>query len=69
MEPNVGIMERLLRILLGALIFSLPFLGYSGVILTPIFFLLGGYSLLTGIVGFCLIYKMIGYTSNRKNFW
>ena len=61
MAVNTGMVERFIRVLLGAAILSLAFIGpqspwaYLGII--PI---------LTGLSGWCPLYSLLGISTRRK---
>lgn len=58
---NVGGIDRILRIVVGLAIFSLVFIGPQ----TP-WGWLGLVPLLTGAIGFCPVYPLIGFSSCKK---
>lgn len=55
MKPNEGAVDRILRVLVGAGVLSLAFIGPQ----TPWAYL-GIIPLLTGLVGFCPLYAVLG---------
>lgn len=55
MKANEGTIDRVLRVLVGAGILSLAFIGPQ----TPWAYL-GAIPLLTGLVGFCPVYALLG---------
>lgn len=55
MKTNEGAIDRVLRVILGLGILSLAFVGPQ----TPWAYL-GAIPLLTGLVGFCPLYAMLG---------
>ncbi len=58
MKTNEGAVDRVLRVLIGAGVLSLAFVGPQ----TPWGYL-GLIPLLTGIVGFCPLYAMLGFNT------
>lgn len=58
MKTNEGAVDRVLRVLVGAGVLSLAFVGPQ----TPWAYL-GLIPLLTGIVGFCPLYAVLGINS------
>lgn len=58
MKTNEGAIDRVLRVLVGAGVLSLAFVGPQ----TPWAYL-GLIPLLTGIVGFCPLYAMLGFNT------
>lgn len=62
MKPNEGMIDRVLRVVLGLGILSLAFVGPQ----TPWAYL-GAIPLVTGLVGFCPLYVVLGIrTCPRK---
>ncbi len=59
---NVGGIDRVLRIVVGLAVLSLVFIGPQ----TP-WGWLGLVPLLTGAIGFCPVYPLIGFSSCKKN--
>lgn len=61
MEKNIGQIDRVLRILIGAVIL------WQGVLMSNIILIvLGSVLILTGLVGKCGIYKMLGVNTCRN---
>lgn len=58
MKINEGVIDRVLRVLVGAGVLSLAFVGPQ----TPWAYL-GLIPLLTGLVGFCPLYAMLGFNT------
>ena len=62
MRKNVGFIERIIRIVVGGIILSLAFVGpqspwgYLGIV-----------PLLTGLVGWCPPYAVLGISTCRKD--
>jgi hypothetical protein len=61
MKKNIHQAERLIRIIVGALIASLAFWGPSNY-----WFLLGLIPMITGLVGWCPLYQMLGISTCPK---
>jgi hypothetical protein len=55
MQKNIHLIERVARVLIGAVLVSLAFWGPSN-----LWFLLGIIPLLTGLLGWCPPYAMLG---------
>jgi hypothetical protein len=55
MKTNIHKIERIIRVLLGAGLMSLAFVGPANY-----WFLLGAVPLLTGLIGWCPPYAMLG---------
>ena len=66
MKTNMAILDRLLRVVLVALVAVLYFIG----VLTPVAAIVLGVVavvfLLTSIVGFCPIYRLLGISTRRR---
>jgi len=64
MAVNEGTLDRVIRVLLGA---SLVWLGWvSGILASPIStmaIVVGAVALVTGISGFCGLYKVLGIST------
>jgi hypothetical protein len=60
MTPNIHPFERIIRILLGACLISLAFWGPSNY-----WFLLGAIPLVTGLLGYCPPYQLLGINTCR----
>lgn len=63
MQLNVGSTDRLIRIILGALLVALPLLGVVsslGSTLGIIMAVVGAVFIVTGFVSFCPLYRIIG---------
>ena len=58
MEKNIHPIERILRISLGVILISFAFVGPAN----P-WFLLGLVPIITGLVGWCPLYAIIGFNS------
>jgi hypothetical protein len=61
LEKNVGNVERVIRVVLGLILISLAFVGPAN-----LWFLLGLVPLLTGMLGTCPPYQMLGINTCRK---
>jgi hypothetical protein len=58
MKSNVGGIDRVLRIAAGAVLIGLTLSGHIGV-----WGWLGLVPLLTGVIGFCPLYPLLGFSS------
>lgn len=65
LKPNEGIVDRVIRIILGVILLSLGFLNLTGTakIIAEV---AGAISLITGLVGFCGLYKILGISTTGK---
>ncbi len=61
MNPNVGTVDRVIRVVAGLALLSLAFIGPK----TP-FGYIGLIPLLTAGVGFCPLYRLIGLSTTAK---
>jgi len=61
---NEGTIDRIVRLIIGAILFYLGFFSLSGVggIILGI---IGIILFITGITGFCLLYKVIGCSTKK----
>jgi len=59
-NANEGLIDRLVRIMLGAVLLALAFVGPQ----TP-WGLIGVVPLVTGLVGFCPLYRLVGINTCR----
>ena len=57
---NEGMMDRTLRVVLGLVLLALVFVGPQ----TPLGWI-GLVPLLTGLVGFCPLYRLVGFNTCR----
>lgn len=55
---NEGILDRVVRVVLGILVLSLVFIGPKSLL-----GLLGLIPIVTGLVGFCPLYRLIGLST------
>ncbi|MCD4809743.1 MAG: DUF2892 domain-containing protein [Methanosarcinales archaeon] len=66
MEKNEGTVDRVIRVILGSVLIIGPMqFGLSGV-LAIIMMLIGLIMLITGIIGHCGLYTVIGINTLRK---
>lgn len=67
MKPNMGIVDRIVRVLLAAVLSYLYFSGIVTGTLGLVLVVLGGVFVLTSLVGFCPLYTLVGInTCPRK---
>jgi hypothetical protein len=59
LKTNESKTDRMIRIVVGIILVSAGFFGFSGSIQT-VFYVVGVIALLTGIVGFCGLYAILG---------
>ncbi len=61
MKRNLGTVERVTRVVAGAMILSLMFVGPQS-----LWGLLGIIPLVTGLIGYCAAYQMFGFSTCKK---
>lgn len=61
MKQNIGQTERVVRVAMGAFLISLAFWGPA-----DRWFLLGLVPLITGLVGWCPPYSLLGFNTCKK---
>ncbi len=64
MKTNVSKTDRIIRIILGALLLALGLGGVIGGTLGVVFIILGFISVITGLVGFCPLYALLKIKTN-----
>jgi hypothetical protein len=62
---NEGTIDRIIRVILALVFFEAAFYMLSG-LWQVIFYVLGFISLITALTGFCAIYKIFGWSTNKK---
>jgi hypothetical protein len=67
MKQNMGILDRVIRIVLAAVVAVLYFAHQLSPVAAVIFGILAVVFLATGIAGFCPLYLPFGLSSKRKN--
>ena len=64
-KPNEGKTDRTIRIVLGVILLGLAFLSLTG-IAQVVAGIAGAIALVTGTVGFCGVYKILGISTIEK---
>lgn len=67
MFNNVGTVDRLLRLLVGGVLFYLGLFTYAGSALGIGLDVAGGLALLTGLVGSCALYGLFGINTRKRD--
>ena len=67
MVNNVGITDRLLRVIAAAILLYLGLQTYAGSALGIGLAVAGGVALLTGLVGSCALYGLLGLNTRKSN--
>ncbi|MBE9109225.1 DUF2892 domain-containing protein [Nodosilinea sp. LEGE 07298] len=66
MQTNVGAVDRAVRLVLAAVLFYLGLVLYSGSALGVGLVVAGAVLLVTGLVGFCGLYSLLGLHTNQS---
>jgi len=64
-KPNEGKTDRTIRVILGVILLGLAFFSFSG-IAQIVAGIAGTIALITGVVGFCGLYTILGITTLEK---
>lgn len=67
MKMNVGSLDRLIRLLLASALFYLGLFLYGGTGLGVGFIVAGSIMLVTALVGFCGLYRLLGIHTNQTH--
>ncbi len=67
MKTNVGSLDRLIRLVLASVLFYLGLFLYNGSALGIGLVVAGGVLLVTALVGFCGLYRLLGVCTNQPN--
>lgn len=67
MQTNLGLLDRLIRVLLAAVLLYLGFFLYNGSALGIGLLIAGSILLVTALVGFCGLYRLLGIHTNQPN--
>ena len=65
LKPNEGKIDRIVRIVLGILLLGLAFFSLAGTA-QIVAGVVGVISLVTGVIGFCELYKVLGISTIDK---
>ncbi|HEX7555331.1 MAG TPA: DUF2892 domain-containing protein [Leptolinea sp.] len=66
MKVNESSVDRIIRVVAGLALLALGFSGMVTGTLGTVFKILGFVPLLTGLIGFCPIYSLLKFQTNRK---
>ncbi|MDP4187169.1 MAG: DUF2892 domain-containing protein [Bacteroidota bacterium] len=66
MEKNMGSTDRTIRILVAVVIFVLYFIDVISGALAVILLILASIAIVTSLIGFCPLYKLLGISTNKK---
>jgi uncharacterized membrane protein len=65
MKKNVGRTDRIIRIVLGAILLIKVLVLFSATFLTWLLIIIGIYLVITGILGFCPLYLLFKTNTNK----
>ncbi|WP_205369610.1 DUF2892 domain-containing protein [Thermoleptolyngbya sp. PKUAC-SCTB121] len=65
MKMNVGLLDRLIRLVLASVLFYLGLFLYSGTALGIGLVVVGSVFLVTALLGFCGLYRLLGIHTNQ----
>ncbi|MBE3119719.1 MAG: DUF2892 domain-containing protein [Candidatus Atribacteria bacterium] len=66
MKMNEGPVDRIIRVIAGIALVALGLLGVASGVWMWVAYLLGAILLVTGIVGFCPLYKLFKLSTAKK---
>ena len=67
MQMNLGLLDRLIRVLLASVLLYLGFFLYNGSALGIGLLIAGSILFVTALVGFCGLYRLLGIHTNQPN--
>ncbi len=67
MKTNVGSIDRVIRLLLASGLFYLGLFTFSGSTLGTGLAIAGAVAFVTGTLGFCGLYRLLGISTNRAS--
>jgi hypothetical protein len=65
MKTNESVLDRIIRVIVGIVFLALYFTGTVTGTLGIVLIVLGAVLLLTGVVGFCPLYKLLKINTNK----
>jgi len=66
MKKNIGSVDKFVRIIIAAIIMALYYFGYISDTLAMVLLIIGIILLLTSLINFCPLYKIIGVNTCKK---
>jgi len=66
MKMNEGPVDRIIRVIVGIALIALGLLGVASGVWMWVAYVLGAILLVTGIVGFCPLYKLFKLSTAKK---
>lgn len=64
MKPNEGTTDRILRVIIGVIALMIGHSMLSGIVQTTVY-IIGAVVLITGAVGFCGLYTLLGISTRK----
>lgn len=64
MKPNEGTTDRILRVIIGIITLVIGHFLLSGIVQTTVY-IIGAVALITGTVGFCGLYTLLGISTRK----
>jgi hypothetical protein len=65
MKKNMGIADKVIRVIIAAVILTLYFTNVISGILGIVLIVLSGVFILTSLISFCPLYTILGFSSRR----
>ncbi|MEA5078994.1 MAG: DUF2892 domain-containing protein [Anaerolineaceae bacterium] len=65
MKTNESSMDRYIRVILGVVLVVLGLLGVVSGTLAIVFYAIGAIAIITGLVGFCPLYAVFKFRTNK----
>jgi hypothetical protein len=65
-KQNESTIDRIIRVLAGVAAFTAGRFVFSGMV-SSILYLIGAIALVTGIIGFCGLYAILGLSTKKSN--
>jgi fatty acid desaturase len=66
MKMNEGSVDRIIRVIVGIALIALGMLGLASGVWMWVAYVLGAILLVTGIIGFCPLYKLFKFSTAKK---
>jgi len=66
MKKNIGSVDKFVRIIIAAIIMALYYFGYISDTLAMVLLIIGIILLLTSLINFCPLYKILGVNTYKK---
>jgi len=63
--PNEGNVDRIIRIIVGLVLILISVFATLNPTVEVIFIIIGVIALITGLTGFCLVYKLLGISTRK----